>query len=86
MPRWGGEIGWESASGGRRGSGGERFLVVPEHPAIGVAGQFVGVPFILGEVLERIGPAQRSGVDQAHEQVVYVRTADGLEEQGVLAV
>ena len=40
----------------------------------------------LGEVLERIGPAQLAGVDQTHEQVAYVRAAAGLEKQGVLAM
>jgi hypothetical protein len=39
----------------------------------------------LGQVVERVGLVQLTGVDQAHEQVANTSAVAGLGEQGVLA-
>lgn len=40
---------------------------VPGHPRRRVVCQFARVPLKLGEVIERIGARELTGVDQAHE-------------------
>ena len=40
----------------------------------------------LGQVIERIGPAEFAGVDQAHEDVPDVGAMARLVKQGVLAM
>jgi hypothetical protein len=40
----------------------------------------------LGHVVERIGPTELAGVDQAHKNVTDVGTVGGLVEERVLAV
>lgn len=43
------------------------------HPLGGIGSQFPGILLELGQVVERIGSARLAGVDQAHEQVAYLR-------------
>src|SRR5262245_12237924 len=62
------------------------FAVVPRHPELGAGRELVSVSLQLGQVVERVGPVQLAGVDQAHEQVANAGAVAGLVEQGVLAV
>jgi hypothetical protein len=79
-------VGRESADLRRGGGLGERFSVVPRHPAIGDGGQLVRVTFKLCQVVEWACPAPRAGVDQAHKQVADMHAAACLIEEGVLAM
>ena len=40
----------------------------------------------LGKVVERIGAAQLTGMDQAHEKIARLRAVQGAIEQGILAM
>ena len=53
---------------------------------LGIRGCLVRVTLQLGQVIERVGPAQFARVDQAHEQVADVGAVGRLVEQRVLAV
>jgi molecular chaperone DnaK len=43
--------------------------IVPGHPLCGMDCQLLGMPLQLRQIVERIGPAQLAGVDQAHIQI-----------------
>ena len=43
------------------------FEEVPGHPRRRIRRQLAGVPLELGEIVERIGARELTGVDQAHE-------------------
>ena len=79
-------MGRASGRGGGRDDGGERFFVVPRHPASGGGGQSGHVTLKFGQIIERICSAQLARVDQTHENVSDVRAVAGLVEQGILPV
>ena len=55
---------------GRGGCGrGQRFPIVPRHPALRVGWQRVRVTIEFGQVIESIRPAQFARVNQAHKQI-----------------
>ena len=47
----------------------ERFTVVPGHPVRWIRGELFGVSLELVHVIERVGPAELAGVDEAHEEI-----------------
>src|SRR5689334_4662139 len=48
--------------------------------------QFPGIPLALNHVIEGIGFAQLTGMDQRHEQITNVSAVQGAIEQGVFLV
>ena len=75
----------EAASGGDVRLG-QRSRVVPRQPAGGGSRQFSPVSVQLGKIIERVGAAQLSRVDQAHEQVANTRSVFRPVEQRVFAM
>ena len=69
-----------------RGNGGQRLPVVPRHPVCRVGRQLLGVSLQLGQIIERIGPAEFARVNEAHVQVPDLGPFLGQVEQRVLAV
>jgi len=61
-------------------------LVVPRHPLRWAGCQFLGVALQLDQVVEGIGTAQLTGVNQTHEQVAYLRSVQRPIEQSILSV
>ena len=57
----------------------------PRHPRRRILWQ-LRVPEQFGQIVERIGSVQLTGVDQAHEQVAHPGAMQRLVEQRVLAV
>ena len=53
---------------------------------MGVCSDLLGVALYLVEIVERVGSVDLAGVDQAHEDVTYVRAPLGAIEERVLAV
>jgi hypothetical protein len=47
----------------------QRLAIVPRHPLRGLGRQFLSVALHLGQVVEGVGAAQLTSVNQAHEQV-----------------
>jgi hypothetical protein len=62
------------------------FEEVPRHPRRRIRHQLTGVPLELGEVVERIGVRQLTGVDQAHEQVAHLGAVQGAIKQRIFAM
>ena len=71
-----------STGDGRSGGAGKRCLIVPRHPVPRDRRQLVRVAFKLGQIVERIRPAQLAGMDQAHKNVAHVRAAAGFVKLG----
>ena len=65
---------------------GQLLAVIPGHPRGRIGRQLGGVALQLAEIVESIGASQFAGVDQAHEQVAYLRTVQRAIEQGVFAM
>jgi hypothetical protein len=59
---------------------------VPRHPRRRIRHQLTGVPLELGEVIERIGVRQLTGVDQTHEQVAHFGAMQGAIKQRIFAM
>ena len=64
----------------------QSFAIVPRHPFRRPGGQFLGMALQLDQVVEGVRATQLAGVDQAHEQIAYVRPIQGAVEQGVLSM
>ena len=60
--------------------------IVPRHPRRRIRRQLSGVPLELGEVVERIGVGQLTGVDQAHEQAAHFGAMQGAIKQRIFAM
>ena len=67
-------------------AGGRLFQIVPGHPRRGIRRQFSCVPLKLGEVIERIGISEFTGVDQTHEQITGFGAVQRAIKQRVLAM
>jgi len=65
---------------------GQVLAIAPGHPRRGIGCQFGGVALQLAEVVEGIGARQFASVDQAHEQVAYLRAVQRAIEQRILAM
>ena len=59
--------------------------LVPRHPLSGVRGEFAGVPLQFGQIVERVGPAQLAGMNEAHEQIAHLSAVQRLIKQRILA-
>ena len=60
--------------------------VIPRHPVGRIGRRLRGVPLQFGEVVEGVGAAQFTGVDQAHEKVADLGAVKRAVKQCVLAV
>jgi hypothetical protein len=60
--------------------------IVPRHPLSGVCREFAGMPLQLGHVLERVGIAQPTSVDEAHEKIARLGAVQRLIKQCVLSM
>ena len=69
-----------------RGEPRQRFAVVPGHPLRWVLLQLLGVPLQLCQIVERIGPVQLTGMDQAHEQIADSGAVQRLIEECVFSI
>ncbi len=60
--------------------------IIPGHPLFGAVGQCSTVFLQRGQVIERIGAHEPTGMDQAHERVADVGALCGLVEERIFAV
>ena len=60
--------------------------LVPRHPLRRAGRQFLSVALQLGQIVEGVGAAQLTSVNQAHEQVAHLRPVQRPIEQGILPV
>ena len=67
-------------------AGTERLAHFDRQPTLWVRSQLIGVAFKFSQVVERIGPTELAGVDEAHKYVANTGTVFGLVEHGVLAM
>jgi hypothetical protein len=62
------------------------FAVVPRYPLRGISLHFLSMTLQLGQVVEGVGVAQLTSVNQAHEQITHVCPIQRPIEQGILPV
>jgi len=58
---------------GERNAPFQGFVVVPRHPLRGLRRHFLSMALQLGQVVEGVGVAQLTSVNQTHEQIAHIR-------------
>src|SRR5580658_2672535 len=71
--------------GDRKGSF-QGFPVVPRHPLRGLRLHFLSMALQLDQVVEGVGVAQLTSVNQTHEQIAHIRPIQRPIKQGILPV